>query len=246
MAQFNQFSLDPEDYPGGPGQVLDGTQGGGGGGVPAPPFAGDTGGFNTVLPEGGVGVGGGGGMGMGGGMYVGKPQFNFEDAPEFTPPQFQRPTFEQAQQTPGYRFRLDGGRQALERSAAARGSLRTGGTLKDIEEYGQNFASSEYGNTYNQALQAHDRDFQGAYAAFQPRFQEWQTLTGAELQAAMAQYNIQHRRTNMGGGGGGGGFDPNSVAPPPPPGAPPFSWKNGSQNPDVLAWQEYQRNQGLA
>ena len=55
-------------------------------------------------------------------------------------------------QDPGYAFRLSEGMKALERSAAARGSLLSGGTLKGIERFGQGLASQEYQNAYNRAL----------------------------------------------------------------------------------------------
>lgn len=54
--------------------------------------------------------------------------------------------------TPGYQFRLQQGLQALERSAAARGTLLTGGTLKGIQKYAQDVASTEYGNRVNQLM----------------------------------------------------------------------------------------------
>jgi hypothetical protein len=50
---------------------------------------------------------------------------------------------------PGYQFRLDEGTKALERSAAARGGLMSGGTGKALERYGQDSASAEYSNAYN-------------------------------------------------------------------------------------------------
>lgn len=50
---------------------------------------------------------------------------------------------------PGYNFRMQQGSQALERSAAARGGLMSGGTLKGIAQYGQDYASGEYQNAYN-------------------------------------------------------------------------------------------------
>lgn len=53
------------------------------------------------------------------------------------------------QTDPGYDFRLQQGSQALDRSAAARGGLFSGGTLKDLTDYNQNFASNEYQNAYN-------------------------------------------------------------------------------------------------
>jgi hypothetical protein len=53
------------------------------------------------------------------------------------------------QQDPGYQFRLAEGAKALQRSAAAKGGLFSGGTLKDLTNYNQNFASNEFQNSYN-------------------------------------------------------------------------------------------------
>ena len=50
---------------------------------------------------------------------------------------------------PGYQFRFDEGQRGVESSAAARGGLLNGGTLKALTRYGQGFASNEYGNAYN-------------------------------------------------------------------------------------------------
>jgi hypothetical protein len=63
------------------------------------------------------------------------------------------------QQDPGYDFRMQEGQKALERSAAARGGLQSGGTMKALAQYGQNFASNEYGNAYNRFNQDRDRRF---------------------------------------------------------------------------------------
>ena len=53
------------------------------------------------------------------------------------------------QADPGYAFRLSEGQKALERSAAARGGLISGGALKAAAGYGQNMASQEYQNAFN-------------------------------------------------------------------------------------------------
>lgn len=50
---------------------------------------------------------------------------------------------------PGYSFRLSEGVKALDRSAAARGSLLSGAQLKGITRFGQDTASNEYQNAYN-------------------------------------------------------------------------------------------------
>jgi hypothetical protein len=54
-----------------------------------------------------------------------------------------------ANQDPGYAFRLSEGQKALERSAAARGGLLSGGTGKALTNFGQQMGSQEYQNAYN-------------------------------------------------------------------------------------------------
>ena len=58
-------------------------------------------------------------------------------------------TMDQFQQDPGYAFRLKEGQQALDRSAAARGGLISGGALKAATRYGQDMGSQEYTNAFN-------------------------------------------------------------------------------------------------
>ena len=117
-----------------------------------------------------------------------RPTFHFAPVPRFTAPRFQRPSLRDAMNEPGYGFRLQGGSDALQRSAAARGTLRTGGTLRDIMEYGQNFASQEYSNVFNRALAEYDRTYQGARDEFAPSLAEWSMLSSAEREAALAQF----------------------------------------------------------
>lgn len=62
-------------------------------------------------------------------------------------------------QDPGYQFRMQEGQKALERSAAARGNLMSGGFAKALSQYGQNQASNEYGNAYNRFNADRDRRF---------------------------------------------------------------------------------------
>jgi hypothetical protein len=50
---------------------------------------------------------------------------------------------------PGYAFRLSEGQKALERSAAARGGLLSGGTGKALQRFGQEMGSQEYTNAFN-------------------------------------------------------------------------------------------------
>jgi hypothetical protein len=55
-------------------------------------------------------------------------------------------------QDPGYAFRLSEGQKALDRSAAARGGLISGGAMKAAQRFGQDMGSQEYQNAYNRAL----------------------------------------------------------------------------------------------
>lgn len=52
-------------------------------------------------------------------------------------------------ETPGYQFRLDEGRGALEASAATRGGITSGSALKALTRYGQDYASGEHNNYLN-------------------------------------------------------------------------------------------------
>jgi hypothetical protein len=61
-------------------------------------------------------------------------------------------TAENFQADPGYGFRLSEGLKALERSAAARGGLLSGGTGKALTRFGQEMASQEFGNAYGRAF----------------------------------------------------------------------------------------------
>jgi hypothetical protein len=56
---------------------------------------------------------------------------------------------DQFTQDPGYAFRLSEGMKSLDRTAAARGGLLSGATLKGAQRYGQDLASQEYQNAFN-------------------------------------------------------------------------------------------------
>ena len=62
------------------------------------------------------------------------------------------------QADPGYAFRLSEGQKALDRQAAARGGLISGGALKAAQRYGQEMGSQEFGNAYNRALTSYGTD----------------------------------------------------------------------------------------
>lgn len=76
---------------------------------------------------------------------------------------FKAPTAAEAAATPGYQFTLGQGELALQNSAAARGGALSGGTAKDIANYGEGLASTTYQNTFSNALQ----QYQSAFNTFQ-------------------------------------------------------------------------------
>lgn len=95
------------------------------------------------------------------------------------------------QADPGYGFRLDEGMKALERSAAARGGLLSGATLRGTQELGQNLASQEYQNAFNryQVNRANQLNpLQSLYGAGQTSAN---TLTAAAGQTGQGMANAQ-------------------------------------------------------
>jgi hypothetical protein len=78
-------------------------------------------------------------LGIGG--NVNAPGYGKYATAEFTPEMFKT--------DPGYAFRMSEGMKALDRSAAARGNLLSGATLKGIQRYGQDLASQEFQNAFN-------------------------------------------------------------------------------------------------
>lgn len=74
-------------------------------------------------------------------------------APTSTPyGNFTAPDPSQLANDPYYKFRTEQGQQGIERSAAARGTLLSGGLLKSLERYRQGLASEEANNAFNRAL----------------------------------------------------------------------------------------------
>lgn len=56
------------------------------------------------------------------------------------------------QADPGYAFRLSQGNDALEKSAAMKGTLKSGQFLKDLMNFNQGLASQEYGTAYDRYM----------------------------------------------------------------------------------------------
>ena len=117
---------------------------------------------------------------------------------------------------PSYQFRMAQGQKALENSAAGKGLLRSGGTLKDLVDYGQNFATNEYSNVYNRGFNEYkfdfdksadvwtknynksrdefDRLYKGKFDEFTPKLTGWQTKTNNRARAAESIFDRNWRR----------------------------------------------------
>jgi len=109
---------------------------------------------------------------------------DYATASQYTP--FGMPQFEA---DPGYQFRMSEGMKALERSAASRGILQSGGTLKDITRFGQDVASQEYQNAFQRYL-----------AERQQRLQPLEYRIGLGQAAASGQAaNVGSTAQNVGG-----------------------------------------------
>jgi hypothetical protein len=100
---------------------------------------------------------------------------------------FQAPTAAQAAATPGYQFQLDQGLAALQNSAAARGGLLSTGTAKNLENYAQGLASTNYQQVYNNALQAYNTNF-GVYNTTQQNL--YNNLLGVSSLGANSAANL--------------------------------------------------------
>lgn len=73
---------------------------------------------------------------------------------------FHVPTMDDALKEPGFQFQLGEGLKALQRSAAARGTLLTGGTQKGLIAYGNDLANTNYKDVYNRAYNEYDTNRQ--------------------------------------------------------------------------------------
>lgn len=108
--------------------------------------------------------------------------------------QFQAPTLQEAQNTPGYQFTLQQGENALQNSAAARGDLLSGNTMKALTDYGQNLANTTYNDVYNRALNSYQTNAGNFYQNQANQYGRLMGLGGLGLQTGMgaAQLGLQN------------------------------------------------------
>lgn len=68
---------------------------------------------------------------------------------------FNAPSMQDALNEPGYQFQLSQGQDAINKDAALKGTLFSGNTGTALQRYGQDLASTTYGNVYNRALNSY-------------------------------------------------------------------------------------------
>lgn len=119
---------------------------------------------------------------------------------------FTAPTGITEQNDPGFQARLQFGQQAMERSAAAKGGLLTGGTARAEGQAAQDYASNEYSNVYGRAF----NEYSTKYNEFQNnntnKFNRLAALSGVGQTAtsqlgqfgANASTNISNLYSNLG------------------------------------------------
>lgn len=102
---------------------------------------------------------------------------------------FQAPTLDETND-PGYAFRLKEGQRAINNSAAAQGA-RGGDVMKAMQDYAQNYASSEYGNVWNRAFNAYGANEGNRLAAFNADTGAQLAGQGTAFGQAMDTYNAR-------------------------------------------------------
>lgn len=93
----------------------------------------------------------------------------------------------QIAQNPNYQFQLQQGTQAVQRAAAANGTLNSGGTMKALDQFSQGLASNEIGQSFNQALAGFQANRQNNLTALALPLNIGQNATG-QSQSAYQNY----------------------------------------------------------
>ena len=125
-------------------------------------------------------------------------------------------TAEDLLKDPGYKFRMEEGQKALERSAAAKGGLFSGGLLKDIANYSQGLASQEFNQGYNRAENTANTEYNknlGQFNLDKSIFDSNEAARASDYTRGTGEYTMAHdifkgnqtdlfnRLTSLSGGG---------------------------------------------
>lgn len=104
----------------------------------------------------------------------------------------------QVASSPEYQFALNQGTDAIQKSAAARGGLLSGGTLKGLTQYGQGLASQAYQQAYNNALGTFSTNRNNTLQGLLAQTGIGQTATSQYDQAAQNYGNLYSGNTLTG------------------------------------------------
>lgn len=129
----------------------------------------------------------------GGGQPLGNPAdyvTTIPGAPAFPSiPKFVGPTAGEAMADPGYQFVLDQGNRNLTNWAASRGTSNDSSAAKAFIDYGQNAATTQYGNVWDRQAQAYDRNVTTQYLdPFAAQYQNWMSGT---VNPTMSNFSTQ-------------------------------------------------------
>jgi len=113
--------------------------------------------------------------GVPGNQYASRPYGGGYQVPTWGN-QFTAPTLNESND-PGLEARFRFGQQALERSAAAKGTILNGGTQQATAMFGQDYASNEYANVFDRA-----------FKQYQQKYGEFQDAANLGLRAEQNQY----------------------------------------------------------
>jgi hypothetical protein len=109
---------------------------------------------------------------------------------------FVAPTDLTMQNDPGYQARLKLGTDAMQRSAAARGGVLTGGTAQALNQFGQDYASNEYDNVYNRALTGYQTDYNAYNNNQTNQYNRLASLSGLGQQTAAQLGQLGNQTAN--------------------------------------------------
>lgn len=111
------------------------------------------------------------------------PQFNFN------------PTQQQLEQTPGYQFQLQQGKDAIQNTASASGLGQSGSTLAALTQYGQGLAGTYYQNAFNNAQSSFNTNQNATLSNLSALIGTGQNAQGQSLSAAQTLGGQQSQNT---------------------------------------------------
>lgn len=92
---------------------------------------------------------------------------------------------------PGYKFGLDQGTQGIERGQASRGNFLSGGAMKELARFNEDYAGTKFDNAFNRSLSTYGTNLNR-------RQNEWNTNLGAYNQNRNTIYNFLTGQSTMG------------------------------------------------